>query len=388
MTDLLDRLTTACAGTGDDAMITFHAELQPEDQSSKVAPPTYPEGSITSDGRKTQYVLEDRWVDAEKHSTVLLDSVQSQANRVEEALDQARAAGRVDLPVFVVRAHVDGERDVSISSLRAPHRYADAYLQNSMLDGSPLDKTELGRRLQLATPDDVRALYELSPESLIYGAWNSHRKGRQAKFPRIYRSEVVGLDPIVGSRRAGRMDPENLAGQVKPTPDGGWDFASGTEKVKGGKLSERGLGNIAPQEGPGGVTISRAIRLGSLSLAGARRLGFGDAHIDAAVAARTCLVALALFGDRLAFGQPSIWLRSGCDLVVVREAIEFLRRGGDRENVTLDAEEARSLFTQARERASALGVPMGAGPIELQAGKPLAEAIRYAYLRAAAEEAS
>lgn len=386
MTELLDRLTAACAGKGNDAMITFRAELQPDDPSAKVAPPTYPEGSKTADGHQTQYVLEERLVDGTPHPTVLLDSVQSQANRIEEALDQAREAGTIDLPAFVVTTHVDADRTVSISSLRAPHRYADAYLQNSLLDGSPLDKSEVGRRMQLATAEDVRALYEYSPESLIYGAWNSHRKGRQAKFARVYRSEIIGVDPLVGSRRAGRMDPENLAGQVKPTPDGGWEFASGSEKVKGGKLSERGLGNIAPQEGPGGVTVSRALRLGSLSLAGVRRLRFGDAAVDAAVAARTTLVALALLGDRLAFGQPSIWLRSGCDLIVVRESIEFLRRGGTREDVDLGGDGGYELFTAARDRATSLGIPMSATTTVLEAGKPLADAIRYAYLRAAAEE--
>lgn len=385
MSDLLDRLTAACVGDGDDAMISIRAELGADDPAAKVAPPTYPEGSKTADGQPTKYVLESRLVDGDIHSTVLLDSVQSQANRAEEALDNARARGEVDLPTFLVTTAVE-DREVSISSLRAPHRYADAYLQNSTLDGVPLDKSEIGRRLQLAVPEDVRALYEYSPESVIYGAWNSHRKGRQAKFPRIYRSEMIGVDPLVGSRRAGRMDPENLAGRVVASTDGGWDFASGTEKVKGGKLSERGLGNIAPQEGPGGVTISRAMRFASVSLAGARRLGFGNSSPEAAAAARASLVSLALLADRLAFGQPSIWLRSGCDLVVMHESIEFLQRGGAREEFALTTAAALELFDSARSRADKLGISMATGTTVLEASKALGDAIRYAYLRAEGSE--
>ena len=388
MSDLLDRLTTACSGNGDDAMITFRAELAPEDPSAKVAPPTYPEGSSTPDGRKTQYVLERRLVDGQPRDVVQLDSVQSQANRAEEALDQARTSGEVDLPGFAVVSRVDEDRTITISSLQMPHRYADAYLMNSVVDGTPFDKSAVGRTLQLATPEDATVLYERSPESLIYGAWNSHRKGRQAKFARIYRSEVIGLDPLVGSRRAGRMDPENLAGQAKVAADGSWEFAASNEKVKGSRLSERGLGNIAPQEGPGGVTVSNALRLGSLSFAGARRLCFGAASDAASAAGRAALIALALYADRLAFGQPSLWLRSGCDLVVVQDEIAFLGRGGAREVLHLDVAAALALFLEARAHADSAGITMATDRVTLQASKPLQDAIKFAYLRAGADEAS
>lgn len=381
MSDLLDRIAAACTAGTDDAMITFRAELAPEEPGAKVAPPTYPEGSRLPDGRPTRYVLEQRVIDGEAHDVVLLDSFQSQANRAEEALDRDRASGRVSLPGFEVVSPVDEDRTVRIPSLRVPHRYADAYLMNCTLDGVAFDKSGVGKALQLATMEDVRALYAHSPESLVYGAWNSHRKGRQARFPRVYRSEMFGLDPVVGSRRAGRMDPENLAGQAKPSGES-WEFLPGGDKTKGTKLSERGLGNIAPQESPGGVTISRAVRIGSISFAGVRRLGFGDLAEDAAVAARAALVSLALYADRLAFGDASIWLRSGCDLVVETDTICFLRRGGDRDPFALDAGTARAMFESARQRAADLGLGMADGLSEMSAMKPLAEAIRHAYLRA------
>lgn len=387
MTALLDRITAACAGGSDDAMITFRAELAPDEPGGKVAPPTYPEGSKDprDETRATQYVIEQRSIDGEVHYSVQLDACPSQANRIEESLDRERARGNVSLPGFEVVSPVDEDRTVRIPSLRIPHRYADAYLMNSTVGGLAFDKSEVGKSLQLAQPDDVRALYRHSPESLIFGAWNSHRKGRQARFPRVYRSEIIGLDPIVGSRRAGRMDPENLTGQAKPAGDG-WEFSAGGTKAAGSKLSERGLGNIAPQEAPGGVTVTKILRIGSISFAGMRRLGFGPMPDEAAAAARTALVALALYGDRLAFGDASLWLRSGCDLVVEQDHLSFLQRGGQRDPLSITAGEALQLFEEARRRAAELGLAMADGLTEAAAAKSLQDAIRYAYVRAESDE--
>ena len=73
--------------------------------------------------------------------------------------------------------------------------------------------------------------------------------------------EIVGWDPVLGARRAGRMDPLNLQGAARPAKDGeGWDYSPATTKAKGEKLSEIGHGNIAPNPQHGGVTISSAQR--------------------------------------------------------------------------------------------------------------------------------
>jgi CRISPR-associated protein Csb1 len=75
-----------------------------------------------------------------------------------------------------------GETDVTLTSLEFPHRYADAYLRDSTVDGVPFDHSEVGRALQAADLADASSLFAHDPGSLVYGAWNSHRKGRQAKF--------------------------------------------------------------------------------------------------------------------------------------------------------------------------------------------------------------
>jgi CRISPR-associated protein Csb1 len=161
--------------------------------------------------------------------------------------------------VPLLKVEHSGPVPVVLTSLEFPHRYADAYLRDSLLDGVAFDKTELGRSLMAASLDDASALYARDPGSLVYGAWNSHRKGRPQKFPRVYASEVIGWDPVLGARNAGRMDPLNLQGAQKPSKSGeGWDFAPVAQKVKGEKLSEIGHGNVAPNPQHGGVTIHSA----------------------------------------------------------------------------------------------------------------------------------
>jgi CRISPR-associated protein Csb1 len=174
---------------------------------------------------------------------VLLDGVPSQSNRAELALLKGHRGGRFAVPLLEI-SH-KGAASMVLASLELPHRYADAYLRDSEIDGVKFDKTELGKAFQAASPEDVTVLFQRDPGSVVFGAWNSHRKGRQAKFPRVYASEIVGWDPQVGGRKAGRMDPLNLTGNAKPDGDG-WAYVAAGEKVKGERLSEIGHGNIPP----------------------------------------------------------------------------------------------------------------------------------------------
>ncbi len=248
----VDRLLAAVAEDRRDAGIVIAAKYQPVGgPGGKVMPPTFPEGP---------YLTEDRWVDGERLRTVVIDQAPSQANRVEEALSQARRGGRIAIPVFELTASTE-LGPVRLTSLDFPHRYADAYLRDSEVDGKRFDASEVGSALRTASVDDVRPLYHREPYSLIFGAWDSHRKGRWPKFARLYSSSMFGLDPIVGDRRGGRMDPLNLTGRVGETAASGhWVYRAEGERVKGNKLSEIGHGNIAPGKAHGGVTVTEVRR--------------------------------------------------------------------------------------------------------------------------------
>ena len=204
----------------------------------------------------------------------------------------------------------------------------------------------------------------------------------------MYASSVVGLDPKEGVRRGSRMDPFNLTGAIddKAKAEAGWSYIAAGEKEKGQKLSEIGHGNIAPGEVHGEVVITGAERRAWLSLAGLERLRFGDALPEAARLARACLAALALAGDRLAFGRPSVWLRSGCDLVRTSEVLAFDRDGAGREEFGLTAAEAIAVFSDLRDRAAAAGIVMATDTITLEPIPALAEAIEYSITKVSGEE--
>ncbi|GAA1843841.1 hypothetical protein GCM10009836_24000 [Pseudonocardia ailaonensis] len=381
--DWYDALLNAVGLDGNRAILRITTTYQAAGgDGSKVFPPTFPApGGRTGE---SIYLLEDRVVDGKPRNAVVLDQVPSQANRAEEALLRAYREGRVQVPLLQIDH--SGAAPLVLTSLEFPHRYADAYLRDSLLDGEAFDRTSLGKELLSASLADATALYSRDPGSLIYGAWNSHRKGRQQKFPRVYSSEIVGWGPATGARHAGRMDPANLSGARKGPADS-WEFTISAKKAKDEKLSEIGHGNVAPNAQHGGVTITSAQRFATLSLAGLDRIRFGSQPRSAAVAARAALAAYALVADRLAFGGPSLWLRSGCELVVADERIDWVLRGGATESLTLTTSDAVDLYGLAVAEAEKQGLPFALEPVALTPSKALAQAIDYALTKADGDEA-
>ena len=349
-------------------------------EGSRVFPPTFP----VDRGDSSPYVEEERWRDDAAVKTVVLDQVPSQANRVEEALRGAQLAGEVKLPELKI---VHG--DLTLTGLDVPHRIFDAYFRDTTQDGVKFDQTSMGKAFQSANLSDASEILRHDPGTLVFGGWNSHRKGRQARFPRLYASEIVGWNPVLGGRRAGRMDPLNLTGARSGEGDD-WTYVFPGEKgpkSASTKLSEIGHGNVAPSKAHGGVTISSATRYATLSLTALRRVRFGTMPSQAQSLARTLLAAYALVGDRLAFGGPGVWLRSGCDLAVTEEVLEWVGRGGVTESFHLSTPVALDLFEAARMAADKAGVSMVLEPIELFPTPALAKAIDYSLTRAETEDA-
>src|SRR6185437_10738017 len=184
---LADDLVAATAEGRRHTAVVIRAQYQPVGGAGRVImPPTYP---VADNERNpnARYLIGDRLVDGVTRKAVVVDQEPSQANRVEEALRDARYQGRLQLPLFELRAATPmGE--VRLTSLDFPHRYADAYVRDSLVDGVRFDESPVGQRLRTATVADVRPLYCREPASLIFGAWDSHRKGRWPKFARLYSS--------------------------------------------------------------------------------------------------------------------------------------------------------------------------------------------------------
>lgn len=340
----------------------------------KIFPPTYEGG---------KYAVEQRVVDGgEIVDCVLLDSVPSQANRMELALLEAWRAGRISLPVVSVRFEdARLKKGFAVTSLEAPHRVADALLRDSLLDGVMFRQSALGRLLDTADTRNATGLFRLNPTALIFGLWDSTgpRGGMGAKFQRALVSEMVGYQVQAGVKTSSRIDPAQIfksAGPLYTRKELGDDRTSWTldpedaVKEKGlpqkfkkdGKPSSANHGNIPPDLSPGGFTISYARQTTVLSLAALRRLRFplgagadSDAKVD--LAARTTLTALGLLCATLS-REEGADLRSRCQLFPTQAfQWELMAEPGQApETYSLSGEQAESLFQECVAAARAAGL--------------------------------
>ena len=97
----LTDLTAAIAGTV--AALRCRTRLQPAGGAGdKVFPPTYAGAVYAMEQRRVPIQADDLDAGFDTVTCVVLDSVQSQANRMEEALQDALAGGRIQIPVINV----------------------------------------------------------------------------------------------------------------------------------------------------------------------------------------------------------------------------------------------------------------------------------------------
>lgn len=360
--------------TSSHAAIRRLRRLQPAGGvGDKIFPPTYP-GEQRGD--PPRHVFERRRNDDKDVWCVLIDSVQSQANRLEEALLSAATDGdALPLPYVTVDfSAADLHPLERITSLDAPHRVYDAILRDSFLDGVPFMQSEQGRRLAAAKPADATALLELSPTALIFGAWHSQGEGGGlgAKFPRTLVSEIIGMDAPVevemdqrtrtteprnaGRRTGSRIDPLGILRKVEVFKGpAGWstEQAGAGKGAKKVRPSEINHSNIAPSIQPLGVTCAYAEHRAVITLAGLRRLRFGGGDRDTAGRALLAALGLVAICEQDAYGYA---LRSRCDLVCDGAApLEVVHADGTTETVELDRAKARDLYLEAYRSAEKAG---------------------------------
>lgn len=386
MTIDLKTLRDAVGGT--PAAFRCVTDYQPAGgPGDKVFPPTYEGG---------KYATEER-VDpgtGEVRQCVLLDSVQSQANRMELALLEAHRAGSVKLPLLVTR--FDQEellKKFAVTSLEAPHRIADALFRDSLLEGTIFRKSDKGSILDKADVRNASGLFGLCPTALVFGLWDSTgpRGGLGAKFQRALVSEIVGYDAVAGEKTGSRIDPAEIALGAGPLyerksehsdkPHWTLDEENGDKKLKTtGRPSEANHGNVTPSISLGGFTLSKARQTTTLSLSVLRRLRFplndaADSDHDVDLAARTALAALGLAAGSLA--RVDTDLRSRCQLFAEREPVwELLDRPGvSPREFTLSPEDALKLLEAAIAEAKEAGLPWE-GEIDLIPSPELVELVR------------
>ncbi len=377
-----------------DAALRRRQILQPVGgKGDKIFPPTYPEDRR---GAGPRHVFERRRIDGAEIWCVLVDSVQSQANQLEEALLGAVREGAIRLPYVTVDfAGKELAGLTEITSLDAPHRVYDAILRDSLLDGQPFMKSLLGLRLAEAKPGDATALLEASPTALLFGAWHSTGEGGGlgAKFARCIASEIIAVNAPVeeivdnrngevevrtaGRRTGSRIDPLGILRKVEVFKGAdGWS-TNREQAGKGAKAvrpSEINHGNIAPSVQPLGITCDYAEHVAVISFAGLRRLGFGDGERDRAGRALLAALGLVALAEQDARGYA---LRSRCDLVCAgRAPYELVHADGDVDPLKVDRENARRLYVDALEGARSAGFEFSAEPIRLVPQDKLVEIVR------------
>ena len=399
-----DVLKAAVSGPG----LAFRSvvRLQPAGGAGdKIFPPTY----AVAENARTKYATEERVIDGKKVATVLLDSVASQANRMELALLAAVEAEDLAIPVLNVSFEDQPElADLGrITTLEAPHRIADALFRDSLLGDMPFRLSAPGRAFTEATPKTATAVYRYCPTALVFGVWDSTgpKGGMGAKYPRAITSEIVGIGTALGVKTASRLDPAQIESSVTvykhkddptdwtidPTEaqqDGKKAVLYGRGAKGSGKPSELNHGNVAPsiETQAGGVTMEYAQQTTVLSLGALRRLRFptsvdgeslsGAARRDAENAARTALTALGLAA--MVYQRAEGYdLRSRCVLIPEGPLqIEILHGDGSPPaTYGLSRAEASSLVSQAQAEAGKLGMAWDAQGLDLKPAPKLAALI-------------
>jgi CRISPR-associated protein Csb1 len=384
----LDQLQKAMSGTA--AAFRCVAEYEPAGgPGDKIFPPTYEGG---------KYATEVRRIDGELVPCVLLDSVQSQANRMELALLGAWEENRIPLPVIIIDfAKAELPKPLRITSLEAPHRIADALLRDSLLDGKAFRKSAHGQKLDNVSVQHATTLFELCPTALLFGLWDSTgpRGGLGAKFARALVSEIVGLHAQAGKRTSSRLDPAQIQLQAGPlyrakAGDITWTLdekeaardKKGVIKLgKDGKPSEANHSNVTPSITDGGVTISKAVQTTVLSFPALRRLRFpldeSPSKPEVDLAARVTLAALGLCASALNQEQGCD-LRSRCQLHPIKPFTWQLldQPGASPTEYLLTPKQAVDLYNQAVARATGVGLPWQDKAITLTPSPQLGDLVR------------
>jgi len=388
----LDRLHEAV--TGSAAAFRCRRRLQPAGgEGDKVFPPTFA-GAV--------YAFEARRVPGREGpvTCVLLDSVQSQANRMELALQEAIDTGKIKMPLLVVdfsdhapTGEIEADKKAGklidavgkVTSLQVPHRLADAILRDSELDGVAFRVSDKGRALNHVSLVNATPLLELCPTALVFGMWDSTgpKGGLGPKFERAMVSEVVGVGAEVGDLRRGvRRDPLEIraAVKVKKAADTSWTVATsdakGKDIVAPSKVNHSSVpfpkqrDNKTDENTWDGVTIRYAEQTTTLSLICLRRLRFpvnGAPSSETDAAARTVLAALGLTAATLAF-ESGMGLRSRCllwpDDPTEWELLE--RPGATPTKFSLTGEAAITLLKKAVAAAKEAGLPWPEAAVTLK----------------------
>jgi CRISPR-associated protein Csb1 len=284
MSDLTTKFDSWLSDGGPAALVIREYLIPVEGRDGVLFPATY---AASQDGTFAGGYNIDSF--SETENVCLIDSVGSQANRIEPLFAKPEYADLI--PRVTVKA---GEKVLNL--LEAGHRAGDALVRCSEL------QEELRAAFIAAQNGDAEALAKIAPTSLVFGAWDSRDTG--AKLPRLIASTIRAYN-VRELRRSAQYVPaaEYVAEGLLDDP---------ADKKTRDAYAERGFVHVPASGNPGGVIATGGIRRdASLHLA-ALRLLYASSEART-LALRRYILGLAL----TAFTYPPAgYLRQGCNLVL------------------------------------------------------------------------
>ncbi len=258
---------------------------------------------------------------ADGKNICLIDSVGSQANRIEPLFARQQYAGLV--PQIVITA---GTKSVNL--LNAGHRAGDAIVRCSEL------QQELRDAFSEVQKGNAEPLAKIAPTSIVFGAWDS--RDTQAKLPRLVASTIRAFD-VRELTRSAQFVPatEYVAEGVLDEPAG--------DKTMEDAYSERGFIHIPASGSHGGVIATGGIRRdASLHLAALRLLAVDEGkQLQHKLPLMRYILGLALTAFTY---SPSGYLRQGCNLVLDPDRHpEFFEVHGDGRRVAIKMKHEEAL---------------------------------------------
>ena len=264
----------------------------------------------------------------------LIDSVGSQANRIEPMFMSANYDGKYAhlVPQIAVKA---GEKEVSI--LEAGHRAGDALVRCSSL------QQELQDAFKDVLKGDTTKLAKVAPTSLVFGVWDS--RDTQVKLPRVMASTIRALGVRKLTRGAVYTPPADYAALEVFSEE---DKAKAEGDPKN-PLAKRGFVHVPASGSHGGVIADGGVRRDATLALAALRLLHAGKEKEKTLTLRRYILGLAL----VAFTHnPSGYLRQGCLLVLDPDRTkenEFVEvhPTGKRESVSITHADALKYATAA-----------------------------------------
>lgn len=292
MSQILEQFDHYLKADGPAAIVTREPLIPVEGADGVIFPATYAasEDKTFKGGYNINLYPDGR-------NVALVDSVGSQANRIEPLFAEPEYAGLV--PEVVITAGVK-----RINLLDAGHRAGDAIVRCSSL------QQQLQGAFNSLLNGDATPLAKLAPTSLVFGVWDS--RDTQAKSPRLIASTIRAFNVRELTRSAQYWagassspttvyDDDTVLG---PIPDG--DAAE--KKLR----SKAGLTHVPATGTHGGIIADGGIRRDATLAIAALKLIHAGSDAEATLKLRRYILGLAL----VAFTKlPGGYLRQGTILV-------------------------------------------------------------------------